>query len=200
MQEQQPGQQRHQPDQVRERPDDEAPRAEPQPASIPSTDADADADADAGPDPADDAVNRAHRHPRLVASLSSSRSGSRHVASPGVCPVATASWSSNRSASSLSSPWIRTGPAADAVVAVTLARPKIRSPSERWLSIVWILLIGAIRQCTENQPALVYRAWSVTSQRCTRYRQRGMITACAPSTTTVAAITACQAGGNPLIE
>ena len=46
-------------------------------------------------------------------------------------------------------------PAAEAVVAVTLASPKILSPNDRWLSMVWIRLIGAIRQCTENHPALV---------------------------------------------
>jgi hypothetical protein len=90
-----------------------------------------------------------------------------------------------------------TGPAADAVVAVTLARPNIRSPNERLLSMVWIRLIGAIRQRIENQPDLVYRAWSVTSQRCTRYRQRGMIRACAVPASTVSATAVHQAAARP---
>src|SRR6266487_5923551 len=93
---------------------------------------------------------------------------------------------------------MRTGPAADAVVAVTLASPNSRSPNDRWLSMVWILLIGAIRQCTENQPDLVYSASPVTSQRCTRYRQRGMITMCATASTVVAAIAASQVTENPV--
>ena len=92
-----------------------------------------------------------------------------------------------------SRPRMCTGPAADAVVAVTLARPNIRSPNERLLSMVWIRLIGAIRQRIENQPDLVCRAWPVTSQRCTRYRQRGMITVY-PAASTATAATAHHQG------
>ncbi len=80
-----------------------------------------------------------------------------------------------------------------------MARPKILSPTDRWLSMVWIRLIGAIRQCTENQPDLVYRAWSVTSQRCTLYRQRGITIACNPASTAVATMAARHGAGKPLI-
>ena len=69
--------------------------------------------------------------------------------------VASESSACNWSAVARSRPWILMCPAVDAVVAVTFARPKIRSGRLRSLSIVWMRLIGAIRQCTANQPERV---------------------------------------------
>ena len=76
-----------------------------------------------------------------------------------------------------------TGPADDAVVTVTVARPKARCSGPRVVSTVWIRDIGATRQVCQNHPVRVYTAVSVTSHRCSRYHHVGSTTATVPPTT-----------------
>ena len=51
-----------------------------------------------------------------------------------------------------SSPLMCSGPAAEAVVTVTLASPNSCSSGPRWESTVWIREIGAIRRSWVSQP------------------------------------------------
>jgi hypothetical protein len=90
------------------------------------------------------------------------------VASPRIACAAAVRSSTSRCATSRSSPWIRSGPAADAVVTVTLESPKSCSSGPRSESTVWMREIGAIRRSWLNQPDWVYIASGVASQRCTR--------------------------------
>src|SRR5207302_1509268 len=109
-----------------------------------------------------------------------------HVASPGVAAVVLVSCATSWLAVSLSRPCTLIGPAADAVVTVTLASPNSRSSTPNSLSTVWIREIGAIRRSWVNQPVCVYTAWSVLSQRCTRYRHWGITIRCSTASTPVA--------------
>src|SRR5207248_10086043 len=66
------------------------------------------------------------------------------VASPGVAAVVLVSWATSRLASPTAKPWILIGPAADAVVTVTLDSRNSRSRTPNSLSTVWIREIGAV--------------------------------------------------------
>src|SRR3954452_10075419 len=100
--------------------------------------------------------------------------GMRHVASPGAaCAVAVRS-ATSASATTWSSPWMTSGPAADAVVTTTSASPSSCSIGPRLLSTVWIREIGARRRSWVIQPDWTYTASRVASQRCTWYRHCGM--------------------------
>src|SRR3954447_26869072 len=81
--------------------------------------------------------------------------GCRHVPSPRVAWAALVSSSTSRSAVARSSPSLESGPAADAVVTVTSARPKSCSSGPRSLSTVWMREIGAMRDSWYSQPARV---------------------------------------------
>ena len=67
-----------------------------------------------------------------------------------------------------SRPWILSGPAADAVVTVTFASRNNCWSGPRWMSTVWMRDTGAMRRSWLTQPAWVYTAFGVVSQRCTR--------------------------------
>ena len=69
--------------------------------------------------------------------------------------VPSVGWGTSQSGVSRSNPWIRNGPAADAVVTVTLASPNSCSRGPRSVSTVWTLEIGAIRRSWLIQPDLV---------------------------------------------
>src|SRR5699024_9972086 len=81
-----------------------------------------------------------------------------HVASPGSACVRAVNSATSVAASSWPIPLISTGPAAEAVVTVTVARPNNRSSGLLTVSTVWIREIGATRHSRFAQPARVYTA------------------------------------------
>src|SRR5262249_5837555 len=93
--------------------------------------------------------------------------GRGHVASPVVRPTRSVRSATNWSASTWASPSILIGPAADAVVTVTLASLNSCSIGPRSLSTVCTREIGAIRRSWLIHPVCVYTAVSVASHRCT---------------------------------
>src|SRR5262249_28290915 len=88
-----------------------------------------------------------------------------HVASPRDASTERVRSSTRACARSRSRPWILSGPAADAVVTVTLESPNSCSRGPRSVPTVWLRERGAIRRCCANQPACVYTAWEVASHR-----------------------------------
>ena len=62
------------------------------------------------------------------------------------------SWSATCVAKAWSSPAISIGPAAEAVVTVTLDSPKARWSGPRAVSTVWMRDIGATRHSCHSQP------------------------------------------------
>ena len=100
---------------------------------------------DGGDEPADLADGVDEQHPGAQPPPLQLRREA-HVASPSTAAVTVVSSCTSRCAVASSSPLMCSGPAAEAVVTVTLVSPNSCSSGPRWESTVWIREIGAIRR------------------------------------------------------
>src|SRR4029079_296378 len=121
-------------------------------------------------------VNRMHQQHAGAEPLPRLPGFNGHVASSPPRAAMSVSCATTRSATWASSATMRTAPADDAVVTVTLASPNSWSSGPRSVSTVCTREIGPIRRSCTSQPVRVYTAFGPISQRCTRYRHNGTTT------------------------